>query len=104
VRDEGPGLPIEMRGRVFEPFATTKSRGTGLGLAITRKIIEAHQGRITLACPPAGGTLVTVSLPREIRRSLPGPVQFFFSSCEEAVRLAKGYAHLRYATTWTEGL
>lgn len=70
VQDEGPGLPIEMRGRVFEPFATTKSRGTGLGLAITRKIIEAHQGRITVACPAAGGTLVTVSLPREIPRSL----------------------------------
>jgi two-component system sensor histidine kinase HydH len=67
VHDDGPGLPLEMRGHLFEPFVTTKSRGTGLGLAITRRIIEAHQGRITLTCPPAGGTLVTVTLPTGAR-------------------------------------
>jgi signal transduction histidine kinase len=63
VRDDGPGLPPEVRGRLFEPFLTTKSRGTGLGLAITRRIVRAHDGTIDVRCPPDGGTLVTVTLP-----------------------------------------
>ncbi len=66
ARDEGPGLPAEIRQRLFEPFTTTKSRGTGLGLAITRRIIEARHGRITLACPRDGGTLAIVTLPVDI--------------------------------------
>jgi signal transduction histidine kinase len=70
VHDDGAGLPLQMQGRLFEPFVTTKSRGTGLGLAITRRIIEAHRGRITIACPTAGGTLVTVTLPTGARGAL----------------------------------
>ncbi len=62
-RDTGPGIPGEVREKMFTPFFTTKARGTGLGLATARRIIEAHLGTITLDCPADGGTTVTVQLP-----------------------------------------
>lgn len=62
VTDNGPGIPDEIRGRIFEPFVTTKSTGTGLGLAITRRIVTAHHGRIDVKSFP-GGTVFTVILP-----------------------------------------
>jgi len=65
VADEGPGIPAESLERIFVPFFTTKSRGSGLGLPTAKRIIEAHRGRITITCPSAGGTIVTVQLPGE---------------------------------------
>jgi len=62
VSDNGPGIPDEIRGRIFEPFVTTKSTGTGLGLAITKRIITAHRGVISVNSFP-GGTVFTVFLP-----------------------------------------
>ena len=64
IADSGPGIAPELRDKVFEPFFTTKHRGTGLGLAIARRVVEAHGGAIRLECPAAGGTLVTLRLPR----------------------------------------
>ncbi len=64
IADDGPGIPPETRARLFEPFFTTKHRGTGLGLATARRVIEAHGGTIDLVCPPDGGTIATVRLPR----------------------------------------
>jgi signal transduction histidine kinase len=46
VRDQGPGVPSELRERVFEPFFTTRQNGTGLGLAITRVAVKAHHGTV----------------------------------------------------------
>ena len=63
VADSGPGIPPEVLEKVFTPFFTTKSRGTGLGLPTARRIVEAHQGQIKVACPPGGGTIVSVQLP-----------------------------------------
>lgn len=63
VADEGPGIPAESLERIFVPFYTTKSRGSGLGLPTAKRIVEAHRGRITITCPAAGGTIVTVQLP-----------------------------------------
>jgi PAS domain S-box-containing protein len=63
VSDAGPGIPPEVREKIFTPFFTTKSRGTGLGLAIARRLVEAHRGTISVDCPAQGGTLVRVALP-----------------------------------------
>src|SRR5215510_5581801 len=63
IRDEGAGIPVEIRDRVFEPFFTTKARGGGLGLAIARRTAELHGGSIRFECPPAGGTVMTIHLP-----------------------------------------
>ena len=49
IRDNGPGVPAEMRDRVFEPFVGDKEQGAGLGLAIVRKLVEANHGRVELA-------------------------------------------------------
>lgn len=62
VSDNGPGIPDEIRDRLFEPFVTTKSMGTGLGLPITKRIITAHRGSITYNSIP-GGTVFHVILP-----------------------------------------
>jgi signal transduction histidine kinase len=61
--DSGPGIPADVRAKVFTPFFTTKARGSGLGLPTARRLIEAHRGTITITCPHDGGTTVTVQLP-----------------------------------------
>jgi PAS domain S-box-containing protein len=63
VRDNGPGIPVEIRNQVFEPFFTTKARGGGLGLPIARRTAELHGGSLALDCPDGGGTVVTIKLP-----------------------------------------
>jgi PAS domain S-box-containing protein len=63
IADRGPGIPDDLRAQVFDPFFTTKHRGTGLGLPIARRILEAHGGRIEVATPPSGGTVVDLRLP-----------------------------------------
>jgi PAS domain S-box-containing protein len=61
--DSGPGIPEEIRDKIFTAFFTTKSRGSGLGLATAKRLVEAHQGVIAVECPPTGGTRVTIRLP-----------------------------------------
>jgi signal transduction histidine kinase len=63
VSDQGPGIPPEVREKIFTPFFTTKVRGTGLGLPTAKRLIEAHQGKIAVECPPGGGTTVRLQLP-----------------------------------------
>jgi PAS domain S-box-containing protein len=63
VRDTGPGIPRDMRERVFEPFVTTKARGGGLGLPIARRTAELHGGSLTLVSPPGPGTVMRLALP-----------------------------------------
>ena len=69
VADDGPGIPADIREKIFTPFFTTKSRGTGLGLPTVKRLIDAHGGRIAVDCPPAGGTHVLIDLPRFWTRS-----------------------------------
>jgi signal transduction histidine kinase len=61
--DSGPGIPTEIREKIFTPFFTTKSRWSGLGLPTAKRLIEAHNGQIAIDCPPAGGTSVLIRLP-----------------------------------------
>jgi signal transduction histidine kinase len=64
VVDDGPGVPLPLRERLFEPFVSQgKQGGTGLGLAIARGIIEAHGGRIGLADGEARGAHFFIELP-----------------------------------------
>ena len=67
VTDEGPGIPVEIRDQVLEPFFTTKARGGGLGLPIARRVAELHGGTLTLAFPIGGGTAVTIPAPTKPR-------------------------------------
>ena len=62
VSDTGEGIPPEVMGKIFQPFFSTKPKGSGLGLAISQKIIEAHQGEITLESEPHKGSRVTLFL------------------------------------------
>lgn len=63
VCDDGPGIALERREHVFEPFETTNPNGTGLGLALVRSGIERHQGWVRIEDAPAGGTCVRFWLP-----------------------------------------
>jgi PAS domain S-box-containing protein len=63
VRDNGPGIPVEIRDRIFEPFFTTKARGGGLGLPIAKRTAELHGGSLLLEWPDDGGTVATLVLP-----------------------------------------
>ncbi len=63
VADSGPGIAPEIAERLFQPFATTKRSGMGLGLSISREIVEAHDGELSAAPGPDGGTVFRVVLP-----------------------------------------
>jgi signal transduction histidine kinase len=65
VSDEGPGVPENIREKVFDPFVSSgKPNGTGLGLAIVSKIISDHGGSVTMERTSASGTVMLVTLPR----------------------------------------
>lgn len=63
VTDNGKGLPKKDRSSLTEPYVTTRSKGTGLGLAIVKKIMEDHDGQLTLEDGPHGGACVSLILP-----------------------------------------
>ena len=73
VHDTGTGLPAEIDGTLFTPFATTKAYGLGIGLTIAQTIVEAHDGVIEAHNNPEGGATFTVRLRRtETASSLSG--------------------------------
>lgn len=61
--DTGRGMTPEVRGKLFRPFFSTRPGGNGLGLPTTRKIVEAHGGRIDVESEPGKGTKFTLRLP-----------------------------------------
>jgi signal transduction histidine kinase len=63
IVDHGPGIPPELRGRVFEPYMTTKADGTGLGLALVRQTVDAHGGTIAVSETAGGGATFTLVFP-----------------------------------------
>jgi PAS domain S-box-containing protein len=63
VHDHGPGIPPDVRERMFEPFFTTRAGGTGLGLAIVKRLVELLNGTISLNDRDGGGTVAEVSVP-----------------------------------------
>jgi two-component system sensor kinase FixL len=63
VVDNGPGLPDEVRNKLFQPFVTTKQTGMGVGLSICHSIVAAHDGRLWAEPNPEGGTIFRLTLP-----------------------------------------
>ena len=63
VCDRGPGIPPDVRDRMFEPFFTTRPGGTGLGLAIVKRLVEIQDGAVRLVDRPGGGTIAEVTVP-----------------------------------------
>jgi signal transduction histidine kinase len=63
IMDNGIGMNQETCRKAFEPLFTTRARGTGIGLSNVKKIIEEHDGRITLESKVGHGTQVTLTLP-----------------------------------------
>jgi signal transduction histidine kinase len=62
VRDDGPGVPPELRETIFTPFFTTREKGTGLGLAFVREIVRAHGSDVMVADAPGGGSVFSFEL------------------------------------------
>jgi len=65
VKDNGPGVPEDIRGRIFEPLFTTKAvgTGTGIGLALCHRLVESHGGSIEIEGPPDQGAVFVVRFP-----------------------------------------
>ena len=63
VRDAGPGVPPDLRGKIFTPFFTTREKGTGLGLAFVREIVRDHGGDVSVGEAPGGGAAFRIDLP-----------------------------------------
>jgi signal transduction histidine kinase len=67
VIDDGPGIPAEMKPKIFDWFFTTKppGEGTGLGLAVSREILQAHGGNLRIEDTPGGGATFVLEIPQE---------------------------------------
>ena len=67
IIDDGPGIPAEVKAKIFDWFFTTKppGEGTGLGLAVSREILQAHGGNLRLEDTPGGGATFVLDIPRE---------------------------------------
>ena len=63
LRDNGPGVPAELRESIFQPFVSGREGGTGLGLAVCLSVLRAHGGDLRLTRPGPGGTEFTLFLP-----------------------------------------
>jgi PAS domain S-box-containing protein len=68
VSDTGPGIPEDVRERLFEPFVTGRKGGTGLGLAIVQRAVAAHRGMVLVDSAPGRGTTFTVYFPATRRK------------------------------------
>jgi signal transduction histidine kinase len=69
VDDNGPGVPSDLRERIFYPFFTTKERGSGVGLAMAQKIVASHGGSLSLESPGRPGASFRVRLPLAEQRA-----------------------------------
>jgi two-component system, NtrC family, sensor histidine kinase PilS len=66
IRDDGPGIPEEIRDRLFDPFVSGRTGGSGLGLAIVQRAVEAHRGLVLVDSEPGVGTTFTIFMPAKM--------------------------------------
>jgi two-component system, NtrC family, sensor histidine kinase PilS len=66
IRDTGPGIPSDIRDRLFDPFVSGRPGGSGLGLAIVQRAVEAHRGLVLVDSAPGAGTTFTIFLPAKM--------------------------------------
>ncbi|MBW2086507.1 MAG: histidine kinase, partial [Deltaproteobacteria bacterium] len=64
IEDTGPGIDLDDRSRLFDPFYTTKDQGTGLGLAQVARIMEIHGGRVVVGGQAGHGAVFSLHFPR----------------------------------------
>jgi signal transduction histidine kinase len=115
VGDTGPGIPDELRERIFYPFFTTKQRGSGIGLAQAQKIVAGHGGRLELESECGRGATFRIRLPID-GEPCEGPARLRLATAETRGRasdgagssgidgkLGEGPSRLRLATAETGG-
>jgi signal transduction histidine kinase len=93
VQDTGEGMDAHVRLRAKDPFFTTRPSGTGLGLAIVDRIVEAHDGELSIASRPGQGTTISVFLP--IGAPVPPSSGALMARGEELEEAAEGSLLLR---------
>ena len=70
IKDNGPGIPLDVQEQIFDPFYTTRTQGTGLGLAVVQAVAKAHDGKVKLESTPNKGSIFKVILPIESNQSV----------------------------------
>jgi len=85
VSDEGPGIPVEIRDRIFDLYFSTKGTGSGIGLAVTFRVVQLHNGTIDFASEPGKGTTFRLRFPA-IRKEIPPAAA---STAEERVNISQ---------------
>ena len=88
--DSGPGVPRELREKIFNPFFTTKTNGTGLGLAVSQKILGDHGGVMKLVDKPGKGAVFELELPAHESAEIREDYLKVAGSAERNWRKAKG--------------
>lgn len=68
VQDNGPGIPLDLLPRLFEPYVTSKHKGTGLGLAIVKKIVEEHSGHLSARNLEPEGAMISIRFPLDVHK------------------------------------
>ncbi|MDJ0850057.1 MAG: ATP-binding protein [Myxococcota bacterium] len=69
VRDDGPGIPEDLRERIFQPFVTAREGGVGLGLTFVKRVVHDHRGSVAVDSTPGAGTRIRIRLPRARERT-----------------------------------
>jgi PAS domain S-box-containing protein len=90
VEDFGVGIDPEHINRLFDAFFTTKPKGLGMGLSISRSIIEAHDGRLTVATTGKVGTTIRIALPLQQKKRAGGIIEPNSSPATTGQRIASG--------------
>ncbi len=93
VRDQGPGVPQELRDKIFDLYFTTKAEGSGIGLALTARVMQLHNGSVDLISPPGQGSTFILRFPA---RRQPRPER------AQGLALAEGEAPSESATVATQ--